>query len=110
MVRSMCCIARRTTLETPPLAPTRHAWGCSVSDDGLHFRRLPQPDLFPADDGQKDNEWTGGCEDPRLVESDDGTFVVMYTQWNHKAARLGVATSRDLIHWTKYGPVFPNRE
>ncbi|MGC9942660.1 MAG: glycoside hydrolase family 130 protein [Verrucomicrobiota bacterium] len=84
--------------------------GLSVSDDGLHFRRLPQPDLFPADDGQKDNEWTGGCEDPRLVESEDGTFVVMYTQWNHKAARLAVATSRDLIHWTKYGPVFPNRE
>jgi predicted GH43/DUF377 family glycosyl hydrolase len=34
----------------------------------------------------------------------------MYTQWNHKAARLAVATSRDLIHWTKHGPVFPNRE
>ena len=84
--------------------------GLAVSDDGLHFRRLPQPDLFPSDDNQKDNEWTGGCEDPRLVESDDGTFVVMYTQWNHKAARLAVATSRDLIHWTKYGPVFPNRE
>jgi predicted GH43/DUF377 family glycosyl hydrolase len=84
--------------------------GLAVSDDGLHFRRLPQPDLFPANDGQKDNEWTGGCEDPRLVESEDGTFVVMYTQWNHKTARLAVATSRDLTHWTKYGPVFPNRE
>lgn len=84
--------------------------GLAVSGDGLHFRRLPHPDLFPADDGQKGNEWTGGCEDPRLVESADGTFVVMYTQWNHKAARLAVATSRDLIHWTKYGPVFPDRK
>ncbi len=82
--------------------------GLAVSDDGIHFHRFPTPSLFPADDNQKDNEWTGGCEDPRLVESEDGTFVATYTQWNHKLPQLAVATSKDLIHWTKYGPLFPN--
>ena len=82
--------------------------GLAVSEDGIHFQRLPQPALFPAEDNQKDNEWTGGCEDPRLVEAEDGTFVVTYTQWNHKLPQLAVATSKDLIHWTKYGPLFPN--
>jgi predicted GH43/DUF377 family glycosyl hydrolase len=82
--------------------------GLAVSDDGLHFKRFSQPVLFPADDNQKSNEWTGGCEDPRLVESEDGTYVLTYTQWNHKIARLAVATSTNLLQWKKYGPVFTN--
>lgn len=82
--------------------------GLAVSQDGLHFRCLSRPVLFPADDSQKSNEWTGGCEDPRLVETDDGTYVLMYTQWNHKIPRLAVAVSKDLLHWTKYGPAFLN--
>ena len=82
--------------------------GLAVSDDGLHFKTLPTPTLYPADDNQKANEWTGGCEDPRLIEAEDGTFVITYTQWNHKVARLAVATSKDLQHWTKYGPIFAN--
>jgi predicted GH43/DUF377 family glycosyl hydrolase len=82
--------------------------GLAVSADGLHFNRLPKPVFFPADDNQKTNEWTGGCEDPRLVEAEDGTFVLTYTQWNRKTARLAVATSKDLIHWTKQGPMFPD--
>lgn len=81
--------------------------GLAVSKDGLHFFRGPRPVLFPGDDSQKTNEWTGGCEDPRLVECDDGTFVVTYTQWNRQTPRLATASSRDLIHWTKHGPVFP---
>jgi predicted GH43/DUF377 family glycosyl hydrolase len=32
--------------------------------------------------------------------------VILYTQWNRKIPRLAVATSKDLIHWHKYGPVF----
>jgi predicted GH43/DUF377 family glycosyl hydrolase len=80
--------------------------GLAVSEDGLHFKTMPAPVLFPADDNQKTNEWTGGCEDPRLVETEDGTFVITYTQWNHKIAQLAVATSKDLEHWTKHGPIF----
>ena len=79
--------------------------GLAESKDGLHFTKRPTPVLFPDDDDQKSHEWTGGCEDPRVVETDDGGYLLMYTQWNHKTARLASATSRDLIHWTKHGPV-----
>lgn len=84
--------------------------GLAESRDGLHFICRSKPVLFPADDNQKTNEWTGGCEDPRVVETEDGTYVMMYTEYHRekhsRMARLGVATSRDLIHWAKHGPVF----
>src|SRR5687767_14997167 len=41
--------------------------GYAESSDGLHFEHRPTPVLFPAEDAQKRYEWTGGCEDPRLV-------------------------------------------
>jgi predicted GH43/DUF377 family glycosyl hydrolase len=84
--------------------------GLAKSDDGQHFISHPAPVLFPADDTQKTNEWTGGCEDPRVVEAEDGTYVLTYTEYcrgdNQRLARLGVATSKDLVHWEKHGPVF----
>jgi len=80
--------------------------GLAQSPDGLHFTRRAQPVLYPGDDAQRQNEWPGGVEDPRIVESDDGTYVLTYTQWNRDVPRLAVATSRDLITWTKHGPVF----
>ncbi len=78
--------------------------GLAVSDDGVNFRAEAQPVLYPADDAQKAREWEGGCEDPRIVESEDGTYVLTYTQWNRSTYDVGVATSRDLHHWTKHGP------
>ncbi|HTY83113.1 MAG TPA: glycoside hydrolase family 130 protein [Silvibacterium sp.] len=80
--------------------------GLAESQDGIHFKRLPVPVLFPADDSQKEREWPGGVEDPRIVESEDGTYVLTYTQWNRITYSVGIATSRDLIHWTKFGPAF----
>jgi beta-1,2-mannosidase len=80
--------------------------GLAESDDGLHFTRRDAPVLYPDNDDQHDREWPGGCEDPRLVESEDGTYVVTYTQWNRKRTDAAIATSKDLIHWTKHGPVF----
>jgi predicted GH43/DUF377 family glycosyl hydrolase len=44
--------------------------------------------------------------DPRVVETVVGGYVLTYTQWNRQVPRLAVATSRDLIHWTKHGPAF----
>lgn len=38
--------------------------------------------------------------------TEDGTYVLLYTQWNRKVPRLAVATSKDLKHWTKFGPAF----
>ena len=80
--------------------------GYGESKDGLHFKRKNEPVLFPADDDQKAFEWPGGCEDPRIAMTEDGLYVMLYTQWNRKVPRLAAATSKDLVHWTKHGPVF----
>jgi predicted GH43/DUF377 family glycosyl hydrolase len=56
--------------------------GLASSDDGIHFTRMPAPVLYPDNDAQKDHEWQGGCEDPRCVETEDGTYVLFYTQFH----------------------------
>ncbi len=80
--------------------------GLAESEDGIHFTRRPEPVFCPDKDKQQAREWPGGVEDPRLVESEDGTYVLTYTQWNRKTFSVGIATSRDLTHWTKHGPAF----
>ena len=80
--------------------------GLAESDDGLHFTRRPEPVLYPDNDAEKEREWQGGCEDPRIVEKEDGTYVLTYTQWNRKKTDIGIASSSDLVHWKKHGPVF----
>jgi predicted GH43/DUF377 family glycosyl hydrolase len=78
--------------------------GLASSDDGVQFTTEPAPVFYPDNDSQKEREWPGGVEDPRVVESEDGTYVLTYTQWNRHATDIGIATSTDLIHWTKHGP------
>jgi beta-1,2-mannosidase len=80
--------------------------GLATSADGVHFTRLREPVFYPSDDAQKSREWPGGVEDPRIVEAEDGTYVLTYTQWNRVTYSIGIATSKDLQHWTKHGPVF----
>jgi len=80
--------------------------GLAESRDGLHFTRRAAPVLYPDTDAQRSYEWPGGVEDPRIVEAEDGSYVLTYTQWNRRIPRLAVATSRDLVHWTKHGPAF----
>ena len=80
--------------------------GLASSTDGLHFTRLPEPVFFPAPDAQQSREWPGGVEDPRLVEAPDGNYILTYTQWNRQTYSIGIATSPDLLHWTKHGPAF----
>jgi beta-1,2-mannosidase len=82
--------------------------GYAESKDGLSFTRNKTPVFYPGDDGQKDFEWPGGTEDPRVAVTADGLYVMFYTQWNRETARLGVATSKDLLHWEKHGPIFRN--
>jgi len=74
--------------------------------DGFTMKKHPVPVIFPADDNNKLYEWPGGCEDPRVAVTEDGTFVIFYTSWDRKVARLCVATSTDLVNWEKHGPVF----
>jgi len=80
--------------------------GLAESEDGFHFTRKGAPVLYPAVDSFQQYEWEGGCEDPRIVEDDKGIYYMTYTSFDGKIARLLVATSNDLLHWTKKGPVF----
>jgi predicted GH43/DUF377 family glycosyl hydrolase len=80
--------------------------GLASSTDGVHFVREKEPVLYPANDAQKQYEWPGGIEDPRVVEDAQGTYYMTYTAYDGKLARLHVASSPDLRHWTKYGSVF----
>jgi predicted GH43/DUF377 family glycosyl hydrolase len=80
--------------------------GLAESSDGLRFTRRAEPVLQPGKDAQARYEWPGGVEDPRIVESEDGLYVLTYTQWNGDVPRLAVATSPDLVTWTKHGPAF----
>jgi predicted GH43/DUF377 family glycosyl hydrolase len=80
--------------------------GLAYSSDGYHFTRNPVPVLYPDNDAEKKYEWEGGCEDPRVVEDSAGTYYMTYTAYDGTTARLLIATSTDLVHWTKHGHVF----
>jgi beta-1,2-mannosidase len=79
--------------------------GLAISEDGLHFTTEIAPVFYPNNDKMKIYEWEGGCEDPRIVESKDGTYIMTYTAYDGKTARLCLATSPDLRTWTKQGLV-----
>lgn len=80
--------------------------GLAWSIDGTHFIRDSSPVLFPQNDAYKKYEWPGGCEDPRMVQDSSGTYFMTYTAYDGKTARLMIAASNDLRHWTKHGCVF----
>jgi len=84
--------------------------GLAMSEDGLNFKRLPEPVFYPDEDDMKIYEWEGGIEDPRVVEDESGRYILTYTAYDGKIARLCVATSPDLIHWTKHGLAFGNQD
>ncbi|MCB0635355.1 MAG: hypothetical protein KDC54_01995, partial [Lewinella sp.] len=79
--------------------------GLAVSDDGFYFTREPDPVFYPAADSMEVYEWPGGVEDPRLVEREDGRYFLTYTAYDGRTARLCLASSTDLHHWTKHGLV-----
>jgi predicted GH43/DUF377 family glycosyl hydrolase len=80
--------------------------GLAWSRDGLHFQKYPRPVLYPDHDAYKKLEWEGGCEDPRVVEDSAGVYYMTYTAYDGDKARLLVASSPDLYHWTKHGAAF----
>ena len=98
--------------------------GMAISDDGLHFTKLPEPVFYPENDDMKLYEWNykkseaeqensedcyfcyfDGVEDPRIVESETGDYFMTYTSYDGKTARLSIASSKDLKSWTKHGLV-----
>ena len=80
--------------------------GLAYSLDGITFTKYPEPVLFPANDEFNQWDYPGGIEDPRVVETSDGTYIMLYTSWNKDVARLSSAYSKDLKTWVKNGPVF----
>ncbi len=79
--------------------------GLAMSSNGYHFIADSNPILYPDHDSMFLLEWEGGIEDPRVVEREDGLFVMTYTAYDGDRARLCVASSPDLRHWTKHGLV-----
>lgn len=97
--------------------------GLAISTDGLHFTKQEKPVFYPDNDFMKVYEWNyrkmnnepkledckscyfDGVEDPRIVESADGTYIMTYTAYDGKTARLAIASSKDLRTWTKHGLV-----
>jgi len=102
------CVIYRAEDDTGEMIVGGHTsrLGLAESEDGIHFSRRPAPVFFPSNDSEKSREWPGGCEDPRIVETGDGTYVMTYTQWNRRTTDAAIATSKDLLHWTKHGPAF----
>lgn len=76
--------------------------GHAFSADGVHFNRAAKPIFEP----REPYELPAGCEDPRIVEI-DGRYVMTYTAYDGRAARLALATSNDLVTWDRRGLVFP---
>jgi predicted GH43/DUF377 family glycosyl hydrolase len=97
--------------------------GLAESRDGFHFERVSEePVLPPSEDG-----FDAGCvEDPRVVKI-DGTYYMAYAArahppcahwagrkrkhlpaqtgtWTENWTRSGIASSKDLRHWTRLGP------
>ncbi len=85
--------------------------GYAVSVDGIHWNRLQQPILTPADASD-----SRGVEDPRLVRL-EGRYYMTYTAYGQRYLGEGEAThsgggilpmvarSDNLINWEKLGPV-----
>jgi predicted GH43/DUF377 family glycosyl hydrolase len=75
--------------------------GLATSSDGVHFERRNKPVMVATEP----YELPGGCEDPRVILV-SGTYYMTYTGYDGSSARLCLATSPDLVNWTKHGPMF----
>jgi predicted GH43/DUF377 family glycosyl hydrolase len=82
--------------------------GLAISEDGIHFKRQSQPIFFPSKDSFAIYEGKGGIEDPRIVATPDNGYFLTYTAYDGKTARLCFATTKDLVHFQKHGPVLSN--
>src|SRR5258708_6945748 len=82
--------------------------GLAESADGLRFTRRAAPVLYPDRDPQTKFEWPGGVEDPRIVETDDSTYVLTYTQWNPDIPPPPAPTSPPPIPSPQHAPPFPH--
>ena len=102
--------------------------GLAISEDGLNFIKHPQPVFYPDRDSMYTYEWNyrkreqsgpienckscyfDGVEDPRIIEDEKGTFWMTYTAYDGDKARLSLASSTDLLNWTKHGLILKDEK
>jgi predicted GH43/DUF377 family glycosyl hydrolase len=79
--------------------------GLAEGEDGFHFTCHADPVLTPSDDFDR-----GGCEDPRIVKLGK-TYCLTYVGNSHRyqVSNICLATSKDLLYWTKHGSVLKPR-
>ena len=75
--------------------------GLAHSTDGINFTKFQEPVFYPSNDKFQKWDYPGGVEDPRIVETPDGKYIMHYTSWNKDVARLSSASSDDLKTWKK---------
>ena len=75
------------------------AIGVASSVDGVHWTKHPGPVLEPGPRGSWDS---GGVADPYVVKRGETLFLYYVGQDSKDTSRLGIASSRDGIHWAKY--------
>ncbi len=100
----------------------------AISEDGYHFERCEENPILIPDSQWYANEWNPlpmfhhgeyivDCRDMCVVKAPDaenlwyGYYMArIKSRINAETSVIGVATSRDLIHWEQHGPCFvPNR-
>jgi predicted GH43/DUF377 family glycosyl hydrolase len=102
--------------------------GLATSIDGLHFEKRASPVFYPSNDSMKKYEWNyrklesdtyeedcvscyfDGVEDPRIIKGENEQYIMTYTAYDGKTARLALASSSDLINWTKHGLVLKSEK
>ena len=83
--------------------------GLAVSEDGVHFKRYPEPVFSPREPYER-----FGCEDPRIT-SLEGRYYVTYTALSARAFsgrgnRVALASTVDFQHFERHGVILPELE
>ena len=78
--------------------------GMGVSRNGIDFECRAEPSLVP------DAPYEAyGLAHPRLTLA-GGVFILTYSAFDGTNYRLCLATSSDMVHWYRHGPIFPEFE
>jgi predicted GH43/DUF377 family glycosyl hydrolase len=72
--------------------------GLAWSDDGIHWRKDPQPVLEPGPRGSWDER---GVADPYVLKLGDEYYIYYLGQNRARQQQIGVARSGDGVHWMK---------
>lgn len=80
--------------------------GLARISNGIHFIRYLEPVIEPSCDFDQ-----FGCEDPRVTRIKD-TYFLTYVgnKRRYNTGNICLATSKDLFHWEKHGPILQPEE